>query len=379
MASTAYSPPSILTERWAPGRWPASFSNRALLRLALCFPFLALALWADHRGVSSAINVALVRQAAPVTLFSSNLAFLAHAYPPIPTALAAIAPGAAGGLSILGAFAAGGLLHLCWERLVRAEVPRWLIALLLVGLAGTPVFWFNATENLVGFLGLACFAMAMAGMLDFLFSARTSSGFVAGLGLGMAVLCDPAALVYAAGVMVAAPLLAWERFRRDPHAAASTIAVLIYPTVAFLAAWAFLEWRFTGAVWHQLAVAPHALSFSDGPYGGLTATARHVGLQLLCAPAFIVSAALVLRRRPIAFIAFLAVPLDLILSSWIGLHMQSEQGLVLLNLLGVLAVPRRPAKAVCGLYLVAVPVGTILSLHLADGSTITQFLHAIGV
>jgi hypothetical protein len=379
MDSVPYSLPSILTDRWLATRWPATFERRTLLRLLLCCPYLALAAWSNHRGYHSPANIGLWHQATPVYVFSSRLTFLARSYPPIPTLLAALVPGGINGLALLGALAAGGLLHLAWERLLRAEVPHWLIAVLLVGLGAAPIFCFNATQNLVGFLGLACFAVAMAGMLDFLFAGRTSSGFVAGLSLGLAVLCDPAALVYAASVLIGAPLLAWERFRRNPQAIASTMAVLVYPTFAFLGAWAFLEWRFTGTVWHQLPVAPDAFRFPHGVTSGLSAVLGHVGRQLICAPVFLLSWALVLRRRPVAFLAFLAVPLDLIVSAWIGLHTPTEQGLVLLNLLGVLAVPSRPGRVVSVLYLVAVPLGVLLSILYLDGTTIEHYLHAIGL
>lgn len=380
MASVPQSLPSILTERWSAQRWPESLSQRTLLRLLLCLPYLALAVWADHRGFHSTINTGLAAQGEPVALFSSNLDFLAQAYPPVPTVLAAIVPGGVGALAVLGALATGGLLHLCWERLVRADAPGRLIAALLLGLACMPAFWFNATQNLVGFLGLALFAITLAGMLDFLFSGRTSSGFAAGLSLGFAVLCDPAALVYALSVAVAAPFLAWERFRNDPQAIASTMAVLLYPTLMFLTAWAFLQWRFTGALWHEQPIAPHAFRFPHGVLGYLGTRSERIGLQVLCSPVFLLSAFLVLRRRPIAFVALVIVPLDLIATVWLGLRATNLQGLVLLNLIGVLAVPTRPPRIVCALYLVAAPLGVLLSILLLDQSShVLDFVHAIGL
>jgi hypothetical protein len=378
MASVPYSLPTVLAERWQARRWPATLSRRHLLRLALCLPYAALAAWIGVRGVSSPVAADLEHQARPLALGSNNLGFLAHAYPPVPVALARIIPSAAS-LAIVGAFCAGGVLHLCWERLVRAQVPGWLIAVLLLGLGGAPIFWFNATENIVGFLGLACFAVAMAGVLDFMFSARTSGGFAAGLSLGLAVLCDPSALVYAASLMLAAPFLAWERFRKERYTQRSTLAVIAFPTIALVGAWSFLEWRFTGAVWHPLSVAPEAFHFPHGVLSGLSRSASRVGWEILCCPVFIVSAVFVLFRRPIAFVGFLAVPLDLTIAAWLGLHPATGQGLVLLNLLGVLAVPSRPGRGQSLTLAVAAAAGIAASLFLADGFGVWPFLRAVGL
>lgn len=379
MASVPYNLPPTLAERSRARHWPSAFPQRTLLRLLLCCPYLALALWANHRGFYSTVNTKLVQHASDVTLFSTRLGFLARSYPPIPTFLAAIVPGGAAGLALLGALAAGGLLHVCWERLIHAQAPGWLIAALLVTLGGTPAFAFDATQDLVGFTALACFAVALAGTLDFLFSARTISGFVAGLGLGAAVFCDPATFVYAAVMAIGVPFLAWERYRRDPPAIVARMVVLAYPTLMFLGAWAFFEWRFTGAVWHQLSLAPHVLQFPAGIADGLKMSLGHVGVQILCAPVFLVSAALTLRRRPIAFIAFLPVPLALALSAWIGFPTPADEGIVLLDIVGVLSVPSRLRRSVGVLYLVAAIAGVIVSCLLADGSTVGPFLRGIGV
>ena len=379
MVSVPYSLPPLLADRWEARRWPVSLLRRHLLRLVLCLPFVALAIWADAQGVFSAVNASIARDAQSFAFGSTGLGFLTHAYPPIPVALAKVVPGAPGSLAIVGALCAGGLLQLCWERLLRAQVPGWLAAMLLLGLAGAPVFWLTTTENLPGFLGLACFAVAMAGMLDFLFSARTTGGFVAGLSIGLAVMCDPSSIVYAASLLLAAPFLAWERFHDEPYAMRSTLAVLAFPAVAVMAAWVFLQWRFTGSVWHPLAMAPDAFRFPYGVLDGLSRSASLVGWQLLCSPVFLISAVLVLWRRPIAFCAFLIVPLDLVVAGWLGLLVSTAQGLVLLSLLGVLAVPTWPGRLPSVLLAVAVPVGMVASLFVANGFGVWPYLRAIGL
>lgn len=379
MASPPYSLPPILAERWLPGRWPATLGRRTLLRVLLCAPYLALAIWLDLHGVRSATAARI--EAAGQALGRAPGAFgvLVHAFPPIPLGIARFLPGGAPALGLVGALCAGGVLQLCWERLVRAEVPGWLIAVLVVAVGGAPVFWFNATEDLAGFLGVALFAVAVTGMLDFLYLGRTSAGFTAGLSLAAAVLCDPSALVYAASVLLAVPFLAWERLRREPGSVRSAIAVIAFPTTAVLGAWAFLEWRFTGAPWHTLALAPHAFTFRAGAMTGLVGALRHVGWQLVCAPLFVVSAVLVLPRRPIACLALLAVPLDLVAARWLGLHSTTGQGLVLLNLVGVLAMPTRPNQVVSAIVAVAAVAGTACGVVLTNVGGTGHILHVLGL
>lgn len=376
MASLPYTlRPSALAERWEARRWPATISRRQLLRLALCLPYVALALWADARGVRSGAQVELQQAARSL---GGGFAFMAHASP-IPLVVARLIPDTPGSLAVVGALCAGGLLHLCWERLLRAQVPVWLTALLLVGLAGAPVFWFNATENLAGFMGLACFAVAVAGALDFMFSRRTSGGYAAGVSLALAVLCDPAAVLYVASLLLAAPFFVWRRFRREPYSVRSTLAVLAFPTVAVFAIWVFLEWRFTGAVWHPIPLAPGALHFPHGIVPALTRSVSQVGWQLLCSPVFTLSALVVLRRRSISFLTFLSIPVGLVMAALLGLHDPRSQGIVLLDLLGLLAVPTRPRRLVAGLYAAAVPAGILLPLTVFGASGVTAFLHGIGL
>lgn len=378
MASPPYRLPPALTERWAAARWPTTLGRRSLLRAGLSVPYVALAIWLDLHGIRSAENARLEHAAeglgSPITVGA-----MAHAFPPVPLAIARVLPGGAAALGIVGALCAGGILQLAWERLVRAQVPHWLVAVLLVGVGGAPVFWFNAVDNLVGFLGVALFAVAAAGMLDFLYLGRTSGGYAAGLSLALAVLCDPAALVYVGSILVAVPFLAWERFRNEPSSIRSAIAVIAFPSVAVLGAWAFLEWRFTGTVHHPLTLAPRAFTFPLGVTGGFLRAASHVGWQLLAAPIFAVTAVLLLFRRPVAFLALVAVPLDLVVTVWLGLHPSTEQGLVLLDLVGLLAVERRPGSLVSAVLAIETVAGLACALVLTDAAGTGQLLHVLGL
>ncbi|MGH8988937.1 MAG: hypothetical protein ACRDXC_10155, partial [Acidimicrobiales bacterium] len=298
---------------------------------------------------------------------------------PVPLLLARVLPGTTDALTVVGALCAGGLVHGCWERLVRAQVPAWLTALLLLGLGGAPVLWFSAIEDVAGFMGLACFAVAVGGALDFMFSRRTSGGYAAGVSLALAVLCDPAALVYVASLLAAAPFVVWQRFRQEPCSVRSTVAVLAFPTAALLAAWVFLEWRFTGAVWHPIPLAPGALQLPHGAVSALSRSAARVGWELVCCPVFALSALVVLRRRSPSVLAFLAIPVGLVAAPLLGVHASPAQELVLLDLVGLLAVPTRPRRLVAALYAATVPAGILLPLAVFGTSGLQGFLHGVGL
>lgn len=358
-------------------RWPASLAARVGLRATLCLPYLALAGWAAACGVRSPVELALERHAEQIR-WSQGLTWIGHAYPPVPSVLAEL-PGGPLTLGLLGGLLAGGVLHLAWQHLVRLEVPGWLVAVLLVTLGATPAFCYNATQDFTGFVGLALFALALAGLLDFTLAQRTTGGFVAGICLALAVLCDPSALLYTAGVLLASPLLAWRRSRLAPGAIRSTAAVLVFPTVALAGAWLFLQWRYTGHLYRLGEIAPGFLHFPGGAAASLRHDLAGLGLGLALSPLFLVSALLLARRRPAGFLALLLVPTEVLFTSWLGLHASTSQGLVLLQLAALLALPRRPGRWTALLVATAAAVQVLLWLTvLGSLGGVGAWLTAIG-
>lgn len=276
----------------------------------------------------------------------------------MPVAIASLAPGGVAALGVIGALCAGGILQLAWARLARSEQPWWLAAIVLAGLAGTPLFWYAATEDAVGFIGLALFSAALAGMLDFAFSERTAGGFVAGICLAVGVLVDPAALVCVASVAIAAPFLAWERSRGVAGAHRATLAVLLFPSLAAVLAWTFFEWRFTGSPYHLYAVAPEMFHFPHGVAGGLDLALRGVGRAVLYTPLYLASGVLLVRRRPVAAIAYLLVAVDLVATIWLNMRYGAGQSRILLDLVALVALPRRPGRSTA-IFLAVVGAGQI--------------------
>lgn len=351
-APSTVASPSWRRRTWAEARWPATSAGRWLLRLALALPFLGLAFYAWGKGFAHPLNRTLVEDAAAVVAGGAGLAGLDHAYPPLPTLIAGIVPGGTLGVSLVAAVATGLLFAAIGERLVRREVPRPLRAALVIPLVLVPATLFAGSQNLVAMLTLTFLALALEGFVRFAFLGETEGGFVAGLYLGCAFLCGPVAVVYALCLGLAAPFLAGDRFRAEPSAVPATWAVLMFPTVAALGGWAFLEWRFTGVAFGTIDTDPDAFSF---PAGGLTDSLGEVALAVAHTPLYVLLGVLFAIRRPLALVGYLVPVLGLFLTHFFGLTYSQVAAYVLLTLIALVCVPRRPGPRV-GMLLATVAV-----------------------
>lgn len=291
-------------------------------------------------------------------------------YPPIPIALASLLPGGAAALAVVGALVAGTILHALWERLHLRESPAWLTFALLVTFGSTPAFAYLATEDLTGFIGLGLFAIAVTGFLRFATQGDTEGGFLCGLALGVAVACDPVALVYAVCIGAAAAPVAWGRYRGSTGAARASALVIAFPALAAVAGWSFLQWRFTGSASAWIRDLPGAFEFPDGVAGGLADALRRVGVGLLLSPLFVVTQALLVRRRIEALLVAALPVVGLVVSLWLGLRAAAGHAVVLLGMLAVLSIPRRPPPrlaALLGLVAVAGWIAVVVRLEATSG------------
>jgi hypothetical protein len=120
--------------------------------------------------------------------------------------------------------------------------------------------------------------------------------------------------------------------------------VIAFPAVAALLGWTFLEWRFTGSAFAWVRDLPGAFEFPDGVAGGLGDAVRSVGIGLAISPLFVVTQVLLIRRRIEAVLVAALPVLGLMLSLWLGLRAPAGHSVVLLGILAVLSVPRRPSR-----------------------------------
>ena len=166
--------------------WPSRGRIRALLAVTLSVPYLVLATIADHRGFTDGANAVLYRRSQLLHWGSSDLSFIGHVYPPLPTAIASLLPSATA-LSIVGGLAAGGMLEALGHRLGRLGYPIWTVAILIAALGACPAFALTATTDLAAFMALMFLALALDGFLRFVFLGQHRlQAFEAGLAMGIA-------------------------------------------------------------------------------------------------------------------------------------------------------------------------------------------------
>ena len=343
MVSVASRPPLTQLQPDAPAPWPGTFRGRTWLRLALSAPYAVLVyvLWGN--GYHPAQNQLLLDRGAAIRWGDTDLSFLDRVSPPMPVAVASLA-GSTLVIGILAALAAGTLLHLVLERLVQRELPLVVIVPLAVSIGTAPGFLELQSGDLAAFSGLVMLVFAIEGFMRFAFLGHTQGGFQAGFALGVATLCDPAALVYAAALALAAPLMAWVRYQGRPGATRATAAVIIFPSAAAAAGGAFLQWRFAGHV--VSPVAPDALPSAGDALPRLWDTTRAIGRDLVTAPVYLLCGTLLALRRPLALVGYVLPLAGLFGVLYIGLRYTHAEAALMLVLVASMTVPARPPRAI---------------------------------
>jgi hypothetical protein len=241
-------------------RFPRTPVARWLLRLvfAVMFGVQPVVSAAAVAGLNTP-NQQLLDHIATVRWDRADMTWLGDIFPPLSTLLAAaLSWGGRIALSVAGAAVAAIFLQKLLEIMVQRRFPASIGVVLLVALTVNPLFAYTVTENFPAFLGLAFFALGISDVARFVSWGDTQSGFRAGLMLMLAVLSDPSALLYVAAAGATAPFI---RLRRQgqPGARAANLLVIVYPTVAALAAIVILNLIFLG---HPLAGA--AANVVDG-------------------------------------------------------------------------------------------------------------------
>lgn len=380
MASLPSRAPFPLAERAGRVRWPATQGHRTLLRLALSTPYVGLSIWLAAHGFRSAQDVQIARAARALGTSGLSLGAVVRTFPPLAPLVSRLLPGGARSLGVVGALCTGGTLHLCWERLVRACVPRWLVAVLVGAAGASPIFWFVATGEPTDFVSVALLTVAIAGTFDFVYLGSTTGGYAAGCSLALTVLWDPGSLVYVGGVALAIPFLAWERVRREPGVSRSAVAVVTFPTVAAVAAWAFLAWRFAGHMdWSLLVSSSTPSGARAGALHGLAGAATQLAWQVCCAPVVVIGTACLFEHRPMPAIGVLVVVSSLFASSWLALRFSGLDGVVLLDIVGFVTVPAHPPRVVAVSLGAAAVAGLALSVMSSLSGGPGHLLHALGL
>ncbi len=374
MASLGALDPPIL-RRWGQAPWPAGWRQRWSLRLALALPFVAVALVEALRGVPSPANEALTA----VPHHPGEFGWLVGAYPPLPRAVA-VMTGNPAALGCLGALLAGVAVQLAVERLRLRSWGMPQAAVLVAGTAATPLFAYVAVTQFSAFLSLLFLSLGLTGLLDFAYNHSTRSGSVAGLSFGLASLCGLGAVAFALTGALAAVLIGRATEGSEPALRRATVALLAFPTLAALAGWTFLEWRFTGrAGASYFNSAPSFGHLAGGPGAAFVSALGSAGLDLLLTPLLVVAALVVGRRRPFSAVAALLPVATVVLLLWVGVPFGRPETLVLLELVALSTLPERPRRAEWGLFAAAATAQLAAVLaYAATSPAVTGWLHALG-
>jgi hypothetical protein len=290
--------------------------------------------------------------------------------------VAALLPNAMA-LGILGGLAAGGILEALAARLAAQGNSIPVVLVLVAAFGGSPSFALTATTDLAVFMGLTCLVLSLDGFMRFVFQGQTHGGFQAGLAIGVAGLCTPAAVICALGFAVAAPLVARTRYRGE-RAARATAAVLLFPTVAGVLGWIFLCWRFTGSPLGWLRNAAPVLwhGAGSGPQVGLAL--ESIGLPLLLTPVFVTALVLLVARRRIVPAMGICLPMVcMLIAISVGLPFAASSVAVVLGVVGLVSLPSRPSKRLAVIIVVIGLLGLAAKWGYPASAGLAEWEHAV--
>jgi hypothetical protein len=319
---------------------------RWLYRLALSVPYVIVALileWTAGKPADTP-NQQLLARVASIDWSRADPEWIGQIYPPLSTLLATIIPGGRLGLSIAGALIAGVFLQKLVEIMMQRRFPISTVVILTLAISANPLFAYTALENFAAFLGLAFFGIAAPGLVRFVAWRNTRSGFRAGMLLMFAALADLSGLVYVLTAAVAAPFLRLARAGQR-GARAANVLVIIYPTVAALAAIVFLTWIFTGDPLNTFGRG--ILDGSDERFGSLGPLFTTINGWLLAAPVISAWAVALIVRRPGSIIVSTLVFVAVLGSFVVGLIPPGSAGntFILMTVMAIALIPTAKSVA----------------------------------
>lgn len=345
MASLVSSMPHRSTHQPPPDLWPVRPAARWLLRAALALPFVLVAVTSRSLTDPSGANVDLARRGALIDWGSTRLGWVAEVFPPLSAGIASVLHGSALGMHLVAAVVIGFSLQRLAGILVGHGVGGPATVAVMATLVLTPPLHYLAVHDLQAVLGLVLVVLALQGIDGFVVRRSTESGFRAGIALGVAVMVDSGAWLYALTLAAVAPFLATRGGEAAPGRNRATVGVLAFPAAAALVFWLYICWWFSGDRSGGLLAAP-----VDGWFpGGVGASGRHALLQLgeavLAVPLFVTALGFRLVRNRWSLVAPAVAIVGLFLSLWLGLRQASGQGYVSLTALYVLLmVVRQPSR-----------------------------------
>jgi hypothetical protein len=359
--------------------FPRSAGARWLLRGIIAALYSAVTIFAaQHDAVDNTPNQHLLDHLGAIPWDRADIAWIGEIFPPLSTLLAAIIPGGRLGLGIAGALIAGIFLQKMFEIMVQRRFSPWLAGLLILALAGNPLFAYTVTENFAAFLGLAFFGLGITDIVRFVAWGNTQSGFRAGIYLMLAVLSDLSGLLYVLTAAAAAPFLSLGR-KNQPGARGANILVIVYPTVAALAAFLTLNLIFTGRL--VGAIGQSLAEGADGRFALLGPLFLSPNGLLLVAPVLSAWIVALIVRRPGSILVSTLVFVAILAAFTLGLVPPGSAGntFILMTLMAIALVPTPKTRLLVSL------MDTIAFLQIAiawltafNRPVILEWMNAVG-
>lgn len=380
MASPASPLPRTSPRRYAADTWPTGRGARWALRGGLALPFAAVALLSRDAGWVPAANEALAARGDLVQWGDTGLAWIAQVFPPLSAALAALLGGSTLAMSLVAAAVLGFTLQRLAAVLVREGLGPWATAAVLATLVLTPPLYYLAANDLVSLLGVALLVLALDGIAAFVEQRSTEAGFRAGLALGVAVMLDPGAWLYALTLAAVAPFFARRAGRSGRRSHEATVAVLLFPALAAVAFWLYASWWFSADPLGGMQAATPAGWLPGGAGASATEALRQIALALVAAPLVLVAATVRAVRDPWSLIAPGIALVGLYLSLWLGLREATGQTWIVLTALYVLLLAPRdptPRRRLVIVVAAAVQIAFGWLVVLTSGGTLGDWARAV--
>ncbi|MFF1529076.1 hypothetical protein [Cellulomonas sp. NPDC058312] len=372
--------PRTPSRRSAADDWPRHPAARWGVRAAFALPFVAVALLSRDSPWQPAANSALAARGDLVRWGDTDPSWMADVFPPLSAALSSLVGGSALALNLVAAVVLGFTLQRLAAVLVREGFGAWATGAVLGILVLTPPLYYLAANDLESLLGVALLVLALDGIASFVERRSTEAGFRAGLALGVAVMVDPGAWLYALTLGAVAPFFTRRAGRSGSGANTATVAVLLFPAVAALLFWLYISWWFADDPLGGMAHAAAGGWFPGGVGASAADAGRLVALALLSAPLVLIGSTVRAVRDPWTLIAPGIALAGLYLSLWLGLREAAGQTYVVLTAMYVLLIaPRAPSRRRQVLIVVAAAVQLAIgwAVVLTSGGVLGEWVRAV--
>lgn len=327
-------------------------------------------------GTSDSANAALAARGARIQWGDASLHWIGEVFPPLSVALASLLGSSSIAYAVVAALVVAGSAQRLTGVLVRGRFGRWASAAVALALLAAPPTLYLVTNDLQSILGVALVAVALHGIGSFVLNGSTEAGFRAGLAMGVAVVVDPAAWLYALVLAAAAPFFARRAGRQGPMSHVATVAVLVFPAAAAMGFWAYLTWWFVPDPGESLR-AIFFSGFDNGAGVSPTESALMVLLGLAASPLALIAAYSRSIRDPWTLIAPAIGLTGLWASLWLGLREVGGQTYLMLLVLYITLLaeraPRRTERAVITVAAIA-QLGIIWWLSLNQAAAVKDWL-----